>query len=145
LKTDGAVKRVFSLFFFVATMTCTFRVAIISTVVESICAAVTRVTGLGEISPNGWLSTLGSFVKFQSGTNTFFRGKMYVCICALIFKKWIGQHFGPLFYKRIWSPWRWRSQIDEDCSSCAPMSSVFKEFILSTGWPDEVLKNSPKM
>jgi hypothetical protein len=74
LKTDGAVKRVFSLFFFVATMTCTFRVAIISTVVESICAAVTRVTGLGEISPNGWLFTLGSFVKLQKWHKYFFPG-----------------------------------------------------------------------
>jgi hypothetical protein len=66
---------------------------------------VVRVTRFGEFSPFGWLFTLCSFVKIievaQNNSATLFHGKSYV----LIFKKWIGLHFGRLFHKRIWSPW----------------------------------------
>jgi hypothetical protein len=56
----------------------------------------TRVTRLGEFSPNLHLFTLDSFFNYRGSP------KYWILNYA---KNRIGLHFGPFLHKLIWSPW----------------------------------------
>jgi hypothetical protein len=65
--------------------------------IASICVA-TRVTRLGEFSPIGRLFTLGSVMKITEVAKHFGLLIKTETVMYSFDKKWVGQHFGLLFF-----------------------------------------------